>query len=697
MIQRGARLKFTRLLLFALWAMAAGAKAEPGDSPVLKGIRFFERETNWDLEIQFSTPVRILGHSPQVRGALVEVQVDPLQAGSLTEESIRRRQSLRLPKNLPADLVEVSYEGDSPTGPVLIVGFSKPRTFSIHAGGKARSLLITLPKQSTRKAAAQPTIENGKRAAVMEEARRAMADADYARAIQLYTIVLSGPEHTYTPEAMEYLALARQRNGQLAHARAEYEAYLERYPDGDGAVRVQQSLDALLTARTQPLAKLRPVKKNSQAGFDLYGSFYTGYYRAEESRSDLSGAELLDSSQMAQLDLTGLMQKGSFELRTQFDGFFRYDFMEQESGQEARIGRLFAEAKDRDHRIKGSIGRQSSNGGGVLGRFDGAALDWGVSDRWILGVVAGYPFDSATSNRTNTNRHFAGLNLRGEDLVENLDGEIFTIAQEFDGFTDRMSVGGTLRYFGTKGSLLSYLDYDYHYGSFNLALISGELRLSKETQIRLLAERRNNPFLTTRNALIGQPFDSVDELELFYSDKEIEQLAEDRTAESTTLSLGGSQTLTPRWRLSADFTATEISETPSSGGVPEGYGTDWNYIAFVQLNGNDVLMQGDALNLGFRFFDSDLWKSYTLTARGRYAFSRNWRLTPLVWLEYRDNEMSEDFVNTRPSFRLEFRWNNWTFDTDLGVEWIHAFGDGTPSAVSSSLGYRFDIGLRVVF
>jgi tetratricopeptide (TPR) repeat protein len=684
--------------------MATDVKAAPGGERVLNGIQVVERGANWELLIQFSTPVRILGHTPQERGSLVEVRVHPIRVESLEDKFLGGRQSLRLPKDLPLDLVEVTYEGDAPTGPVLLVRFPRSRPFSVHAGGNDQSVLIRLPKASAKlpkplakKGIAAGRAPNGNSTAVMEEARRAMADADYARAIQLYTIVLSGSENTYTPEAMEYLGLAHQRKGQLAHARAEYEAYLERYPKGEGAVRVRQSLDALLTARAEPVQKLRPVKRRDPSAFDLYGSFYTGYYRAEEIHTDLSDSELRDSSQIAQLDLTGLMRKGDYELRTQFDGFYHYDFMEREDADDARVGRLFVEATDRGRRLRGSLGRQSSNGGGVLGRFDGAALDWGFTEHWKLGAVAGYPFDSAISNSTSTDRSFVGLNLQGEDIVKNLDAEFFTIAQEFEGFTDRRAVGGSMRYFATQGSLLAYLDYDYHYASLNLALISGQWNMREATQFTFLVEHRNNPFLTTRNALIGQPVGSLDDLKLLYTTSEIEKLAEDRTSESRTLSLGGSQVLSPRWRLSGDFTATDLSKTSASGGVPEGYGTDWNFIYFVQLSGNDLLMQGDAMNLGFRIFDAENWNSYAFTARGRYAFSEGWRVTPLLWVEYRDNEFSEDFVNTRPSLRLEYRWHNWVFDTDLGLEWIQALGGGTSAPISNSLGYIFNAGVRVDF
>jgi len=55
----------------------------------------------------------------------------------------------------------------------------------------------------------------------------------------------------------ELLGLARERSGQLAHAKAEYEEYLRRYPSGEAAERITRRLATLraasLSARTAPV------------------------------------------------------------------------------------------------------------------------------------------------------------------------------------------------------------------------------------------------------------------------------------------------------------------------------------------------------------------------------------------------------------------------------------------------------------
>ena len=72
---------------------------------------------------------------------------------------------------------------------------------------------------------------------LMGDARRAMITGDLSRAIQIYTKVLQMPANDHQQEAQEYLALARERNGQLAHAKAEYERYLSVYGDTGDADR----------------------------------------------------------------------------------------------------------------------------------------------------------------------------------------------------------------------------------------------------------------------------------------------------------------------------------------------------------------------------------------------------------------------------------------------------------------------------
>ena len=86
-------------------------------------------------------------------------------------------------------------------------------------------------------------------AELMNEARRAMTTGELSRAVQLFTkVLLQMPANPYQPDAQEFLALARERNGQIAHAKAEYERYLDVYPDEAGHAVVEQRLAALLAS-----------------------------------------------------------------------------------------------------------------------------------------------------------------------------------------------------------------------------------------------------------------------------------------------------------------------------------------------------------------------------------------------------------------------------------------------------------------
>jgi len=67
----------------------------------------------------------------------------------------------------------------------------------------------------------------------------------------------------------------RERAGQLAQAKAEYQAYLRRYPQGAGADRVRQRLQALAAASIAP----RTFESGAApaGGWTMAGSAALGY------------------------------------------------------------------------------------------------------------------------------------------------------------------------------------------------------------------------------------------------------------------------------------------------------------------------------------------------------------------------------------------------------------------------------------
>ena len=120
---------------------------------------------------------------------------------------------------------------------------------------------------------------------LMADARRSMVAGELSRAIQIYTKILQLPPNDYHPDAQEFLALARERNGQIAHAKAEYERYLDAYPDAEGATRVRQRLAALVAAPQASSADAAPSvaarTESRSASPWRFRTFLSQYYRRD--------------------------------------------------------------------------------------------------------------------------------------------------------------------------------------------------------------------------------------------------------------------------------------------------------------------------------------------------------------------------------------------------------------------------------
>ena len=97
---------------------------------------------------------------------------------------------------------------------------------------------------------ADPPLPAADLAALVGQARAAMNSRDYSKAVELLTKLQRQPEFPQRAQMQELLGLARERSGQLAHAKAEFEEYLRRYPTGEAADRVARRLATLRAAST---------------------------------------------------------------------------------------------------------------------------------------------------------------------------------------------------------------------------------------------------------------------------------------------------------------------------------------------------------------------------------------------------------------------------------------------------------------
>jgi hypothetical protein len=526
----------------------------------------------------------------------------------------------------------------------------------------------------------------------MHEARRALTAAEYDRAVALLTKLLELPENPESRDARELLALARERKGQLAHAKAEYEEYIRRYPDGEATERVRQRLEALVTARAAPAERPRRRRpEHRPLDLQTFGSLYVGY-RYGRLRSDLAGDRVTDSSLFTDIYVDNRLRTESWSFRSQASGGYRRMFLDGGSG-ETRVNSFFVEAEEPDVGVAGSIGRRSKSTGGVLGRYDGIELGYRVGELWGLGLVAGLPVDSSTEWFEEFERYFGGLSVQIGTLFDVLDLELFAVGQADGSFVDRAAVGSEIRYFDVGRTLAAYLDYDVYHHSLNTAQIVGSWQATPSTYLSIFLDHRNVPTLTTRNALQGQTERDLGGLLALFSREEIEELAEDRTARATNLSFSASQLLTSRLQLAIDFSANDLSGTETSGGVEGMAGTGFEFTYSTRIIANDVLTPGDVGVVGVRYFDGSRADVIGAALSGRYPVTSALRLTPRIRTDYRKERIGSDTLVLGSALRFDYRIWKLTFDSELGVNWNLPF----ESVAEDQLDYFVTFGIRQDF
>jgi len=534
---------------------------------------------------------------------------------------------------------------------------------------------------------------------LMEQANALMTDKDYDGAIRIYTKILTFPENASSRDALEYLGLARERKGQLAQAKAVYDNYLAEYPDGEGAERVQQRLDGLVTASESPRQKLAMVRsrKRQETAWEVFGGF-SQFYRRDENTIQTTGQNevttVTQTSLSNDLDITGRMLKGNNDLRTRFSGGYLYDFLNHGQDSETTVSALYFDAQNRQERLSMRLGRQSRSTAGVLGRFDGVLVELPVTRVLSVSVTGGFPVYSSRDG-FNSNRHFYGASLELEGFATGWDANTFYIQQQVDGLIDRRAVGGELRYFDPKHSFFSLVDYDTFYNKLNTIQLLGNWTMQNKTALNVLLDYRNSPILTTSNALQGQTAVTIDELMITVPEQDIYDLALDRTAVSRVATVGMTRPLTKRLQFSGDVTLSRLSSTPASGGVDAIPGTDNEFYYNLQLIGSNLIKDGDLTVLGLRYTDATTTRATSLSLNTRYPVTVNFRVNPRFSVDFRKNlnDNTDQFIY-RPSARLT--WNvkrRFRLEAEFGGEWSDrqlVTGSTATRSYFATLGYRAD-------
>ena len=518
--------------------------------------------------------------------------------------------------------------------------------------------------------------------AMLAQVKSALSAHDNAAAIRLLTKLQRQPEFPARAHAQELLGLARERAGQLAHAKAEYEEYLRRYPDGEGAERVALRLRMLRAATGKDQGGTRVVQNEGRWQFT---GGLSQLFRYDGTRVDNTtptgnappGTTVLPNSTQTTTenalftDVDALARRRGDEVdwMARVSAGYAKSFDQEQVGDLRRVSIASVEFVDRSLGLLGRLGRQTRNQDGVLGTFDGMFISYQWAPSWGVNLAAGYPVEE-TDAGVRTDRRFETVALAYSPPGAHWDASVFAALQEFDGIRDRQATGFEARYLASRASLVMVVDYDTFYRSLNTASLLGTLQLPDRWNISFDAERRNSPVLTTRNALIGQNATTLTQLEQQdIGQQTLCQWARDRTPYTSDYSVTATRPIGQRLQFSATVAASQTSATPGSGGVDAqpASGTELTYQA--QLYGSSLWHPGDFSVASVTYGNTESGKVETIGASSRFPLVGAWRIGPRVTIDRRvlvtDNSTELTYI---PSALLDYQRGSKLLQFEIGGE-----------------------------
>jgi tetratricopeptide (TPR) repeat protein len=510
----------------------------------------------------------------------------------------------------------------------------------------------------------------------LADARTALAARDYTKAVALLTKLQRQPEFPDRARAQELLGLARERSGQLAHAKAEYEEYLRRYPQGEAAERVAFRLRILRAAEAK-------ARTGRDANGETQGWQVTGGV-AQMARYDGSrlsnGAPppntqpvpaaptITENALFNDVDLLARRRGETYDWVGRVSAGYDKSFSQSQGalGNSTRVSLASIELLDRSLGLLGRLGRQANNANGILGTFDGLFLSWQFKPSWAINAAAGYPVEQLILS-PQTQERFETLALAFTPPNAHWDASVFAATQQFQGLRDRQAVGLEGRYLASRASLVAVVDYDTAYRALNTASVLGTLQLPARWSVSFDAERRNSPVLTTRNALIGQTFTDLVQLEQVFTPAQIYQLAMDRTPITDNYSFTATKPLGQRFQFTTIVSATQTGASPASGGVAAVPASGILLTYQAQMYGSNLWTNGDFNVVTFTHGNTVIGRIDSISANSRFPIGGAWRLGPRFTIDRLNTGTDGSQENTYiPSLLLDYQRDRKLFQLEFG-------------------------------
>jgi tetratricopeptide (TPR) repeat protein len=488
-----------------------------------------------------------------------------------------------------------------------------------------------------------PSLADDERAKILRDAHAALEKHLYPQAIDMLSRLLRQPEYPARAETQELMGLVRERAGQLAQAKAEYQEYLRRYPDGAGAARIRGRLQTLAAASLAPKS-MGEYGASSDNRWTMAGSAALTYqYGKDQTVSN--GTTTTTNSLNAALvygDLLLRDQGQRYEFTGRVDAGYTQNIVTTNGGSQDRTTAAYGELTDKLLGITARVGRQSLASQGIVGLFDGVFAGYQMNPVWSVSGAAGFPAYTSYSS-ISSQQKFGTVTAEFDPLHHAWVFDAYLFDETDGSLTERRSVGFQTRYTVPGRTAIMLVDYDIAFQQLNSLTLIGNAKAGEHWILGFDADHRRSPLLELSNALIGQSVQDLPTLhaELQLTPSQLRQLALDRTSTSDMVVLSVSRALGERWQFMADVSALELSGTPASAGfgtppvgavaATQSTGLDKN--ASVQLSGSSLVQASDLHIFSVRFDDSPISRSTTLSWDARFVVHGAWRLGPRLSVE----------------------------------------------------------------
>jgi TolA-binding protein len=709
------------------------------------------------LRINFHARVRYTGHFPPDRGNQLRISLQLIDRDSGDGGRIFRREGVRVDNAAAAGIQSVALDLDQSSGPVLQIEFLRPVSYQVVQSGSFESVAVAIAKTGSAAAcvagsgAGKTADRNGQQQpgppdkaatsvrakpgeagnlsqadtkiveASMDEARDAIKKGNFAQAIAILKKVLKYPENKSSAEAQELLGVARQKAGQRAEARAEFEDYLRRYKSGEGSERVRQRLAGLLTAAGGEPEKLRGsldpavegggLKKTGPKGetrWSVSGSV-SAFYITDDSTStvkDVSTApnpnadpdahRTHQNTLLTNYDMFGAADNE--QVKAKFKVALTQEHQFGLNTDKYGVSTAQVDYTIKDYDLTTRIGRQTRNTGGVIGRFDGAVLSWQQNPDLRWNVLTGSPNWSRFDAPFAAGRTLYGASVDFGKAFGFLDTTLFAIEQYDRNLVDRQAVGAEFRYFDRNKSALGTIDYDVHFQQLNAAIFSGTYTLDDKSVINTALDYRKVPYLSSWNALQGQPYLTLYDMMKFNTNEDVRQLAIDRTPTFESAMVSYSRPLNATYQVGGDMTVTNLTGTLPSGGVDGTPASGLEYYFSAQITGAGVFTPGDLFMGAMRYASLSDSNVYVLDINTRYPVRPDLSVSPRLRLGYRTGvgtDLKE--ITLLPSILVNYLWSKeLSLEAEVGTKFLDTSLAGVKSNtrdIFATLGVRRDFNI----